>query len=1041
MKSKSAAVKISSKARLNMKTRFLVLLLLNLVLVLSANGQFSANFQTNTISAVTSNWVGNGTYVVGSNTFRDALIIQNSGVLSNGFGYIGYESSASNNIAIVRDSVSAWSNQLDLIVGFQGAGNQLVISNAGSVYSANGTVGVVPSASNNAVIVAGSNSVWTIANELIISSNGPNNTLIITNGGRVFDAGALIGTDVGASRSAFVLVTGTNSFWNNSTNALVSTDYGFGITIANGGRFAAGGTVQIGRSAGASGNIVLVTDPGSTWSNGTILQVSGFSGFNQFIVSNGATAYSGSGTIGPNLDTLSNSVVVTGPGSVWTVGGSISISDSGGLDNSLVVTNGSLVSAQDEFLTRFGGRGALVIAGGTNIVSDQIQIGALGGTGTVSVLGGALFVTNALATATVTVNTNSTLLLGAGTFKADNLIVTNGGAVQYLQALQVDNASVSVAAGGSLVATNAPTTIGSVSNSTATVIVASNATVSTALTTLASGTNSTASLTVQDVATVNVLSNLIVAPAPGANAIVTMTGGTLVVTNGTIGVGNNGSLTGGSGTALFSLQNAVVYAQDIKLGSSAGGSGQMIMKAGSVVHLNSKSCPTCGLTYNDGVLDGGTIDGSNATMWAGWTHPGTFIGSNGVATIGTAYFGFNDVGTFTQVGATFNVLTNLIVGTAPGATGIVTMTGGSIYATNGTFAIGNGGSLYSTGGVGHASISAGTVDAASILVGDNFGSDANLTVSGTAVVRAHGGFRSNGIRTTVVNGGALQVVDGPVPPFEDPILFDRIVVSYLADGKMIVSNGAVSTPGMIVAASAGNTGTLNIVGGTTSVYSNMTVGLVACSATGIVNVSGGSLFVTNGGTAVLEVRSGTFTQSGGFVSVDKLVVTNACAQLVRSGGTLLYNQLVLSPNLSAAGDGIPNGWKQQYGLDPFYATLAGQDLDGTGFTVQQDYQAGFNPTNPAAYPHVISVAKVGNDIQVTYLGANGDSTWAPGIASRTNVLEFTTGMANGAYSNNFVGIRTNVLSGGTGLGIVTNMVDSGGTTNMPARYYRIRVLP
>jgi len=63
--------------------------------------------------------------------------------------------------------------------------------------------------------------------------------------------------------------------------------------------------------------VVLVTDPGSTWSNTTLLQDSGFGSFSQFIVSNGATAYSGSAVIGPNVNIISNSVVVTGPGSVW----------------------------------------------------------------------------------------------------------------------------------------------------------------------------------------------------------------------------------------------------------------------------------------------------------------------------------------------------------------------------------------------------------------------------------------------------------------------------------------------------------------------------------------------------------------------------------------------------------------------------------------------------------------------------------------------------------------------------------------------------
>jgi hypothetical protein len=106
------------------------------------------------------------------------------------------------------------------------------------------------------------------------------------------------------------------------------------------------------------------------------------------------------------------------------------------------------------------------------------------------------------------------------------------------------------------------------------------------------------------------------------------------------------------------------------------------------------------------------------------------------------------------------------------------------------------------------------------------------------------------------------------------------------------------------------------------------------------------------------------------------------------------------------------------------------------------FLAGFNPTNAAAYLHIISIATTNStDINVMYLGANGDSTWSPGIASRTNVLEFTAGAASGSYSNNFASTgQTNILSGGTGTGVVTNMVDPGGATNTPSRYYRVRVL-
>src|SRR5437867_282703 len=104
----------------------------------TARAQFSANFQTNTISGV-SNWVSGAGYVVGSNTFSDALIIQSGGVLSNGDSYLGYEIAGSNNVAVVNGGV--WSNRTSLSVGYFGAGNQLVVSNGGAVYNYYGFLG------------------------------------------------------------------------------------------------------------------------------------------------------------------------------------------------------------------------------------------------------------------------------------------------------------------------------------------------------------------------------------------------------------------------------------------------------------------------------------------------------------------------------------------------------------------------------------------------------------------------------------------------------------------------------------------------------------------------------------------------------------------------------------------------------------------------------------------------------------------------------------------------------------------------------------
>jgi hypothetical protein len=141
-------------------------------------------------------------------------------------------------------------------------------------------------------------------------------------------------------------------------------------------------------------------------------------------------------------------------------------------------------------------------------------------------------------------------------------------------------------------------------------------------------------------------------------------------------------------------------------------------------------------------------------------------------------------------------------------------------------------------------------------------------------------------------------------------------------------------------------------------------------------------------------------------------------------------------------------WQDQYfnSIELMNPAFSGPGADpfGKGMSNTNQFLAGFNPTNAAAYVHITSLTKTngGADVRVDYLGASGDSSRTPPLTSRTNVLEFTTGTANGSYSsNNFASTgQTNILSGGIGLGTLANMVDPGGATNKPSRYYRVRVL-
>jgi hypothetical protein len=196
---------------------------------------------------------------------------------------------------------------------------------------------------------------------------------------------------------------------------------------------------------------------------------------------------------------------------------------------------------------------------------------------------------------------------------------------------------------------------------------------------------------------------------------------------------------------------------------------------------------------------------------------------------------------------------------------------------------------------------------------------------------------------------------------------------------------------------------------------------------------------------------------GGDGGVGGVDLDNYCSENGQAG--FLISKMAMSTNYATVYNFLA-GVTPPPPSDPFtawqdyYFTGAGQlsnpafsgpgaDPLGKGMSNTNQFLAGFNPTNAAAYLHIINITKTNSstDIRVDYLGASGDTNYSPGFTSRTNVLEFTTGTAGNYNSNGFASAGvTNILSGGTGLGTLTNMVDPGGATNKPARYYRVRVL-
>ena len=139
-----------------------------------------------------------------------------------------------------------------------------------------------------------------------------------------------------------------------------------------------------------------------------------------------------------------------------------------------------------------------------------------------------------------------------------------------------------------------------------------------------------------------------------------------------------------------------------------------------------------------------------------------------------------------------------------------------------------------------------------------------------------------------------------------------------------------------------------------------------------------------------------------------------------------------STNSNEAG-AVPMAAYQQWQMLYFGCTNCAQaqgDADplGKGISNTNQFLLGLNPTNPASVFRITAIALQGTNFMITWKTA--------GV--RTNVVQAGTG---GGYSTNeFADISGPIVINVNG-DTVTNYTDTGGATNLPTRYYRVRLAP
>ncbi len=429
----------------------MVLLLSTWAGIQPAAAQYTSNYQTNTISGVTSFWPGD--YVVGSNTFADALLIRNAGVLTNANGYVGYLPASSSNYVMVTGTNSVWNSGTWLELGYAGPGNRLVISNGGWVVAAGAKVGDASTSSGNNALITGAGSVWNNTGMCTIGSSGSSNKVTINKGGRLVSNFAVLGSLNSATNNS-ILVSDNGSVWDDSATA---SEISFGVfgsgnslIVTNGGQVL-GYYAYFGRFS--SDNSALVTGPGSGFSVNCYIYTGYQGNNNSFTVANGATVSDKFCYISYVAGSSNNAVLVAGTNSSWQNSDSVFVGFDG-VNGSLTISNGATMSTGGAFAVSHDGalgcdstssnNFALVTGGGSVLnCADNVYVGLNGPGNSLVISNGGQVINN---TGYVGSNPgsdgNSTLVVGAhsvwanssdmyvGYFTAGNsLVISSGGRV------------------------------------------------------------------------------------------------------------------------------------------------------------------------------------------------------------------------------------------------------------------------------------------------------------------------------------------------------------------------------------------------------------------------------------------------------------------------------------------------------------------------------------------------------------------------------------------------------------------------------------
>jgi hypothetical protein len=189
-------------------------------------------------------------------------------------------------------------------------------------------------------------------------------------------------------------------------------------------------------------------------------------------------------------------------------------------------------------------------------------------------------------------------------------------------------------------------------------------------------------------------------------------------------------------------------------------------------------------------------------------------------------------------------------------------------------------------------------------------------------------------------------------------------------------------------------------------------------------------FITTGATGLVSAVSNVFVDVTG--QTDPGTDTVFSVPYTYTLDNTNNVSAIVTNNAGAGKLGPAGSAFEQWQLLYFACTTCSQaaataDPDDDGSSNESEFLSGSDPTDNGSSFRITVVARENDDIRVT---------WTTGPV-RTNALERTAGVAGSFNTNAFTAIftATNTAAG------TTNYLDVGAATNVPALYYRVRLVP